>query len=112
MRARKFQGDKLVVIARMSRRWQRLVGDCVIPGIAWKIIAASMALCANRAAAVEIQTNLKAMRMETASPVECARGPEIVPFDAYAQAIEIAIKLTPAGGDLFPCALLGMRCLV
>ena len=50
--------------------------------------------------------------MKTAAPVERALRSEVMPLDTQAEPIEVSVKLTPAGGDLFPGAVLGMRNLI
>ena len=72
------------MITRVPRRRQWFVGDCVVAGVAREIITARLASCANRAAAIEIQTKLQAVRMKTAAPIERLLGSKIMPLDAHA----------------------------
>src|SRR5712692_515798 len=112
MFAGEFERDKLMMIVRLTRCRHGLVRDGVITGVSRVIIAPRPSLSADRAPTVEVQTELKAPPMKTASPVERLRDAEIMPLDADPKPIEIAVKLTPSRGHFTPCSLFGLRCFL
>ena len=54
MPAGKFERDELMMVVRLARGRQRFVRNCVVAGIARKIIAPRLALRADSSAAFEI----------------------------------------------------------
>src|SRR3954464_302329 len=107
MAARKFQGHKLMMVARLPRRRERLIFDGVKTGAPRNIIF--LATIADRTAAFQVETEFNAARVEAQAPVERPARPEIVPLNAHAHAVEIAVKLAPALGDFTPGAALSGR---
>jgi hypothetical protein len=57
--------------------------------------------------ALQIQTKLKAARMERASPVKRTLGAEVVPLHCDAYSIDIAVKRAPSAFHLTPGVLFG-----
>ena len=96
MLAGKFQGHKLMMIARPARRRQRIVRDSIVTGVAGQIIAPFFSGCSDFAAAVKVEAKLQAARMKAAAPVERLFAAKIVPLHAQDLLVEISIKLTPA----------------
>jgi hypothetical protein len=54
MISRKFERHELVMVVRLTRRWQRLIRNGIIAGIAREIIAPRLALCSYHPAPIEI----------------------------------------------------------
>src|SRR5262249_60244245 len=67
---RELQGHKLMMIFRAPRRWQWFIGDCVIAAVARDIVAPWATFNSYRSSPIEIQTELEAIWMESASPVK------------------------------------------
>jgi hypothetical protein len=54
----------------------------------------------------EIQANLKAILVETATPIQVAREVEVVPLDAYAGIGDSAVQWLPSAANVPPRAIL------
>src|SRR4029077_334832 len=106
----KFERDELMMIACPPRGGQRFVGNSVVTRVAREIITPRLTLRANCPATFKVQAKFQAARMKTAAPVQCSPGLEIVPLNTQTESVEIAVKLTPTGGEALPCAVLGVRC--
>ena len=108
MLARKFQGDELMMVAAPGAR----------PGSGSSVRRSNRrcpehnplaSAVADRAPAFHVQAELDAARMKAQAPIERPLRPEIVPFDADPEAVEIAIELPPTLRDRAPGAALRRR---
>src|SRR5947209_15866938 len=81
-----------MMLSRLPRRAQRLVGDGIITSAARNIISALV----DRAAALHVQAKLKTARTETQPPIQRPFRSEIVPLQSHPKPIEIAPELAPA----------------
>ena len=104
---REFQRHELMTIVRTPRSRQRFIGDRVIPTVARNIIASRATFGAYCSAASEIQTELKAIRMESASPVKGMLGVKVVPLNGDPDFVHVAIQRTPSIFHFTPGMLLG-----
>src|SRR4029077_10065540 len=104
---REFQRHELMTIVRTPRRRQRSIGDRVVPTVARNIIASRATFSAYCSVAIEIQTELKAVWMESASPVKRTLGPKVVPLDGYPDFVHVAVQGAPSIFDFTPGMLLG-----
>src|SRR6202035_4177105 len=93
---REFQRHELMMIVRATRRWQRFIGDRVIPTVARNIIASRATFGAYCSAAGQIQTKLQAIRMESASPVKGTLGAKIVPLNGHPDFVNVAVQGAPS----------------
>src|SRR6266478_7979804 len=104
---RKFQRHELVMIVCAPRRWQRFTRDRIITTIARNIVAPCPTFSAYCSVAIEIQTKLQAIRMESASPVKGTLGAKIVPLYGDPDFVHVAIQGTPSIFHFTPGMLLG-----
>ena len=96
-----------MMIVRTPRSRQRFIGDRVITTVARNIVAPRATFSAYCSVAIEIQTELQAIRMESASPVKGMLGAKIVPLNRDADFVHVAIQGTPSIFHLTPGMLLG-----
>src|SRR5207247_10377884 len=104
---REFERDELMVIMCTARRRQRFIGDGVIAGVAWQVIAPRAAILAYGAVPAEVQTKLQALPMKRASPIKGVMGAKVVPFDRDSNFIHIAVQRAPSVFHFTPGVLFG-----
>ena len=104
---RKFQRHELVMIVCAPRRWQRFARDRIITTIARNIVASRPTFSAYCSVAIEIQTELEAIRMESASPVKGMLGAKIVPLNGHSDLIHVTVQRAPSIFHFTPGMLLG-----
>src|SRR6266508_5531942 len=107
MFTRKFESHELMMITRSPRRREQFVADRVIAAISRRIIAVHFPADSDLAMALQIQTKLKAARMERTSPVKRTLGAKVVPLHRNAYLIDIAVKRAPSAFHLTPSVLFG-----
>src|SRR4051794_26096360 len=88
----KLDRDKLVMVARLTRRAERFVPNRVVAGALRSVVGP----ISDHPAAFNVQAKLKTARTETDSPVERTLGPEIVPLQTDAEPVEVAPEWAPA----------------
>src|SRR5206468_2201263 len=106
---REFERDELMMIMCTARRRQRFIGDGVVAGVAWQVIAPRAAVLAYGAVPAEVQTKLQALPVKRASPIKGVIGAKVVPFDRDSNFVHIAVQRAPSvfhftPGVLFGCA--------
>jgi hypothetical protein len=104
---REFQRHELVMIVGAPRRRQRFIGSRIIATVAWNIVAPRATFSADCSVAIEIQTELQTIWMESTSPVKGIRGAKIVPLNSDADFVHIAVQGTPSIFHFTPGVLLG-----
>jgi hypothetical protein len=96
-----------MTIVRAARCRERSIGDRVIPTVARNIIASRATFGAYCSAAGQIQTELKAVWMESASPVKGTLGTKVVPLDSHPDFVHVAVQGAPSFFHFTPGMLLG-----
>jgi hypothetical protein len=104
---RKLQRDELMMIVRAPRCWQRFIGDGIIATVPRNIIASRATFGAYCSAAGEVQTELKAVWVESTSPVKGALGPKVVPLNGDPNFVHVAVQGAPSILHLTPSMLFG-----
>jgi len=92
---------------RATRRRQRFTGNRIIATVARNIVAPRPTFSAYCSVAIEIQTKLQAIRMESASPVKGTLGAKIVPLNGDPDFVHVAVQGTPSIFHFTPGMLLG-----
>ena len=93
-----------MMVTGLARSRQRLIRERIKTGAARNVIR--LRVRADRTPPGHVQTEFNAARMKAQSPIKRPTCPEVVPFDADPEAIEVAIQLPPALWDGTPGATL------